>query len=314
MTVFDIPFPNARNLVYLLFLYPLLTQIITTVQSYIRSQLQNKLYAKIGISQTIIVFIGSIGFTLFWGIHGVIYARYMAIIFAIFIGVVFIKNDLNKLSKNVDIPSKTKKAFWKMALSLMVANMFSMVMPINEMFIINNVIKDEIVTATYKVATLIPSQLSFVVNSIIIYTFPKIAQISNNKKVAYKKIKKIGLLTAGIIGCLTIIGYSINSLIINMVYGSNYIDATKLSAIFWIVYSVNAGFRMIPMNMLPALGVTTFNAIISIISCIAHAVMDYYFISNFGIMGAAYAILIVHVISGCIYWLYVYKVCHKLID
>ncbi len=311
VVIFDIPFPNARYLIYLSFLYPTLTYIITTIQNYVRSQLQNKLYAKMGIIQTVIVFIGSIMFTLLSGVSGVIYARYIAIIFAILIGLSFVRSDLNGVHINIDIPNKKKRDFFKMALSLMIANLFSMIMPINEMFIINNLIQDEIVTATYKVAILIPSQLSFVVNSIVIYTFPKIAQLSDDKSLAYKNIKQIGVFTAGIIISITIIGYMLNPFIITTIYGTRYSDAINLSKIFWIVYSINASFRIIPMNMLPALGITTFNAIISVISCIVHAIMDYYFILHFGMMGAAYAVIIVYVISGCAYWLFLYRTCIK---
>lgn len=308
-----ISFPSARGLLNLLIIYPAAVNILNTIQSYMRSQMKNKLYANIGIIQTILVFIFSVLLTILLGIKGVIYSRYIASFLTIYLSyVLFLKKEFKMVNINkVSISSFEKKEFWRMAISLMIANLFSMIMPINEMYIINSLIKDETITATYKVATLIPSQIVFIINSIVIYTFPKISELSQNKKLAYKKIKEIGAYTAVIITIVTIIGILTNPAIINMLYGSAYKDSIGLSRVFWISFGLNATLRIIPMNMLPALGYTNFNTVISIFSFIIHGLLEIYFISTYGIMGAAYAIILVYLVTGISYWIYLKHVCNK---
>ena len=103
-------FPQAKPLILLLFLYPVLTQILSTFQNYARSQLKNKLFAKIGLIQVGIVFLASIILTLVYGIFGVIYARYIGIIIVIMIGFYFAKHDLSG-SEKIIIDSMEKKHF-----------------------------------------------------------------------------------------------------------------------------------------------------------------------------------------------------------
>jgi len=58
-----------------------------------------------------------------------------------------------------------------MSISLMLSNLFSLIMPINEMTLVNELLRNETITANYKIAIMIPGQLSFVTQSIIIYYF-----------------------------------------------------------------------------------------------------------------------------------------------
>src|SRR5690606_36458916 len=135
--------------------------------------------------------------------------------------------------------------------------------------LVNYLLRDEIVTSNYKVATLIPSQLGIVTGSIMIYLFPIVAKISNNRLII-KTAVKVQLLNGIIIGAITILGFIFTPLIINVVYGSNYGDTVNLSRLFWIVFGINAGFRMIPMNIMPAIGRVKFNACMAIGTSVVH--------------------------------------------
>lgn len=303
----DIPFPNARKLILLFFLVPTIQYVLETMQSYIRSQQNNKLYAKIGVVQSLSVLIFTVIFVVFFGVYGVPIARYGALIIVILLALLYIKKSL----KDVNIASLSErqiKGFLSMGLSMMIANFFSMIMPMNEQFLVNNILIDEIITANYKVAMMIPSQLGFITNSIMVYYFPIIASMRDNTKIL-KKSKNIQIITGVIIGFISIIGYIFTPFIIKLIYGNEYLDVVHLSRIFWIVYAMNAGFRMIPMNILPALGRVKFNATMSVTFSFIHLILDYFLISTVGISGAAYATLIIYVISGIIYWIFLRRIC-----
>lgn len=198
------------------------------------------------------------------------------------------------------------KSFFIMGLSLLISNVFSMIMPLNETFLVNNLISDEIITANYKVANLIPSQLSFVTSSIVIYYFPILAQ-ERNKIIVWEKSKKIGKYILFLIGFISMIGIIVTPIIITYIYGNQYNDAKNISILLWIVNCLNAGFRMLPMNILPALGCVKYNVAVSALSSIVHLILDYIFIVKLGIYGVVYATGIVYLISGVLYWYYLAK-------
>ena len=180
-------------------------------------------------------------------------------------------------------------------------------MPLNETFLVNNMIADEVATANYKVANLIPSQLPFVTSSIVIYFFPILAKEQDKKKV-WDSAKQVGRNIFLLITFISLVGFIITPFLIRFVYGSKYDDARVISGMLWIVYGLNAGMRMMPMNILPAVGCVRYNVILSMFSCIIHLVLDYIFIKNLGVYGAAFATGIVYLVSGVLYWYYLFKI------
>jgi O-antigen/teichoic acid export membrane protein len=95
--------------------------------------------------------------------------------------------------------------------------------------------------------------------------------------------------------------------LIRFVYGNQYSDIGNLTTLLWIMNSMNAGFRMLPMNILPALGYTRFNVLMSVAACMAHMAIDYFCILNMGIHGVAVAGCTVYLITGLCYWYYLRK-------
>ena len=304
-----IPFPEAKQITYILVLYPVLNNVINTILGYLRAHGENEVYSRTAVIQTFCVFAGSVGLVLLVGINGIAFARYIAITIAIASTIKILKKHLDGVEKIILTREKIR-TFMIMSISLMISNLFSLIMPINEMTLINEMIRDEVITSNYKIATLIPSQLSFVTQSIVVYYFTIIARMDDKKEI-WKTSKKVGLVSAGVILVIASIGAILSPWIIQLVYGSRYNDASGLSTVFWIVYAMNAGIRMVPMNFLPAIGVAKFNAVMAGISCVAHFAITYIAISNLGIWGAGIATGIIYLGSGICYWTYYRYVCLK---
>ena len=110
---------------------------------------------------------------------------------------------------------------------------------------------------------------------------------------------------------VAIIGMLLTPIIIRYVYGEKYLDAVSLSYVLWIMRSINAGFRMVPMNMLPAIGKTKFNVWCAAISCISLTVVDYIVLKQIGISGIAIGAIIVYLVSGVAFWVYLFRVTHQ---
>lgn len=305
--IFKFPFPGVKELVLFYCFYPVMDYCFLLLQSVIRALLQSKLYVKISVIQMGSVMAAGIVLAMLIGVKGVLAARYIAVSLAGGIGAGFIIKSFQGIQEE-RLSRSEIKAFLSMAVSLLIANLFSMVMPLNETFLINNLIRNEVVTANYKVATMFPAQLTFISSSLMVYYFPIIARMENKKEV-WRLSKKIGLFTGTVILAIVVCGVVLSKYIILGIYGERYYDAVELSRIFWVVYSLNAGFRMLPMNILPAIGKAKFNAIAASITSVVHFGIDYFMISNYGITGVAVATALMYLLSGVSYWIYLYICC-----
>lgn len=303
----NIPFPEAKGLVSMMILYPAMNYVVATFQSYARAWFDNKVYAWIGFLQSAIALAAGIVFVKCIGIYGMVFARYISMCICCIAGGSFVKKKIEK-SKIVKIEYREKKKFISLSLSFMFASLFSMIMPINETFLINHILRDEIISSNYKVAMLIPSQTIFISNSIGIYFFPILNQIEN-KKHLWKTIKRIEVLSVFLIGLITIVGIIFFPYVIKYVYGEKYIECIGLSNIYWIVYGINSGFRLVALNLIPAFADAKVSALVSIGSALMHAIACYLIVPTYGVYGAAMVLGIVYFITGCIYWIYIYKYC-----
>ena len=306
----EIPFPSAKKYMWLLLLYPLLTYLFNALQAYIRVKRNNKLYAGLGAAHTIVVCIFSISLVFILNTIGVVFARYMAVII-VFVAAAFY---IRKADGKVVIESVSKeenKKFLSVGLAMMFANLFSGMMPINEAFIVNNLIRDEGVTANFKVAGIIPSLLPIITSSVMVYYFPIIAAMKDGQAIK-KTIYRIALINGAVIVLVTVAGILFTPFGIGFVYGEKYTDAAGISYSLWAMRAVNAAIRMVPLNILAAVGQSKFSAYVSVASCIVHAALDYVFISIFGINGVAYASIIVYVISAAVMWFYLVRICNNI--
>lgn len=309
MTVISIPYPNARNFAWALVMYPLVNYLVTVGSVYMRTQLDNKKYAYVGLAKSVLVCVFSIVLVLAFGPWCIIPARYLSVIIVLVYIAVYYKKTVGNTNA-IKLTKAQKKDFLRVGFSLGVANFFSGIMPINETFLVNNIIKDAVVTSNFRVAGLLPQLLFLVSGAVTVYYFPIIARMTDFKAIR-KKVVQVAIVNGAVIGALTVLGMVFTPLIIWILYGENYMDSVQISYLLWIMRATNCIVRVVPINMLPAIGKTKFNLYMSIISCFVQCVIDYAFITNFGINGVAIGATIVYFASGVIYWVYFLNCCKK---
>lgn len=312
MMFVEIPYPRARIYMWALVLYPVLSHINTCLACYMRTQLENKKYAVNGVVNSAVLCLASIVLVTTLGTTGVVPARYIAILTASAYAYVYYRKHLKGV-KSDKLSLEQKKAFWAMGISLMIASLFSGIMPLNESFLVNNIIKDEVTTSNFRVAGQLPQLLTLISGALTVYYFPIVAKMTNYRKIKNTVIK-VGVLNALLVGFVTVAAMLMTPFIMNLLYGGKYNDAINISYVLWIMRATNGCLRMVPINMLPAIGKTKFNACLAVISCIVQTVLDYIFIKSFGVIGVAYGTIIVYALSALCYWIYFIKVCNKNIE
>ncbi|WP_195264900.1 hypothetical protein IGI78_002090 [Enterococcus sp. DIV1767] len=299
----NLTFEGSKLLIIALFVTPCLDFLLQMIQSYNRFSLRNDIFAKTAVLNAVILSVLTIFLVYFIGILGLPLARIIAYIISILWG--WKHSDIDELP-NLSIDKIYRKKTIYLGISITIATIFSSIMPLNEIFLVNILLKDAVITANFKAASLLPSQLLIITNSVILFVFPLLSKKASNK-FRFNLILKYSFLNFIIVMLLGLIGIILTPLIVNFMYGVNYSDAIPLSYMLWIVRIVNTGIRMVPMNMLPAIGKEKFSAYFSVVTCVVHFVLDYYFILSFGIYGIAYASIFVYVISAITYWIVLKK-------
>ena len=92
-----------------------------------------------------------------------------------------------------------------------------------------------------------------------------------------------------------------------LLWGPNYLDGVPVFRVLAISFFFLGTFRSTSTNILQALGKVKFNLIVSIVAAISNFILDYFFIKNYGIMGAATATLLVTVIASMLSFPYLMK-------
>lgn len=309
VSVSDIPYQGAHVFAWALLLYPLLDYLSTTAMIYMRTQLQNKEYAWMGLLKSSSICVLSVLLVVLVGTAGIIQARYLSVGLVMTYCFCFFSRTLRD-TESIRLSREQKREMWAMALSLMTANLFSGMMPINEAFLVNNLIRDETITANFRVAGLLPQFLTLVSGAVTVYYFPIVARMKNYKAVR-RKVTEVALVNGAVILFLTACGILCTPLLIRFLYGEKYFDAISISYVLWLMRASNCLFRMVPMNMLPAMGKAKFNAWVSIGSCLFQIFVDSYFILRRGIWGVAYGAIAVYIVSAALYWTYFLYVCRQ---
>jgi len=309
LTVADIPYPDARIFAWLLMLYPLIKYLVTTGSIYMRTQLENKKYAYVGLTSSVLLCVLSIIFLLGFGTYGIVGARYLSQILVLVYVLVYYRKRVKQHKKDI-LTKEDKKKFVVMGISMGISGFFSGIMPINENFLINNVLRDPVTTSNFHVAGLLPQLLFLISGAVTVYYFPIVARMNDYRQIK-KKVINIAFVNAAVILVAMAVGMLFTPFAIRLLYGEKYMDSVSISYILWIMRASNCVVRMVPINMLPAIGKVKFNSVMAVISCVVQCVIDYYFIKNIGVYGVSIGAIIVYILSGIAYWIYFLKVVNE---
>lgn len=303
--LFEIPFAESKNVINAMLLIPIITYVVEVSQAYIRTMKNNRLYAIIGFSQVVIILVFTIILIPQFGLFGNIASRYFAFFISFIVLAITISKKYSTKNKYI-LSTNQKKEFVTMGVSMVIASLFSIIIPMNEMLLVNNILQDEVITSNYKVSFLIPSQIVFLTNSIMIYFFVVIANQKKSLKI-FTLSKKIGLFNFFMIFIIILTGFILTPQLISLIYGDNYLEIVPTFRLFWLVFGSNAIIRIIPMNILAAIGKAKINAYVSIISSVFHFIITYILIYYYGISGVGYGTLIVFIMSGIFFWIYLHR-------
>lgn len=289
---------GGKRLLCALCLLPAVQLPYNMTLCYLRSQKRNQEYAGLAVVHTTLVFAASAGFAFLFREMGMVAGHYAAYIAACLAGLLVFHVQL--ISGNAGDLGEDRKPLLKISFISMLNNGLSQLMYFLDIFVLGIVDPQETILASYKVATMIPSALTFIPLSLITYLYPYFAEHKDDGKWCLSRYKRTLLGLGGFNLVLSAGLFAAAPLIMRVLFGAQYLDAVPIFRLLAVNYFFSGTFRTLSGNLLVTQRKLKFNLFVAILCSLTNAAADYFFIQWWGSMGAALATILVVLISSAL--------------
>ncbi|OQY39502.1 MAG: hypothetical protein B6226_01725 [Candidatus Cloacimonetes bacterium 4572_65] len=302
----SIPESNAviKNLLFALLLIGLHGNFL----SYFRGTLKNKFYSLILTTQSVSFSFLAIILGYFYSIRGLEIAFFSSYAIGTAMAVYLDRKD------NVKQLTKTaieKFEFVKFSLFAMTNNVISQALYLLDIFLIGLLLANSELVATYRVATTIPINLTFIPIAIMTFVYPYFAKNYNNYNYLAKNYLKLVSALALMNFVVVTILFIFAPFIVETLFTTKYVDSIPAFRVLIVGFFFAGTFRIPAGNTIAALHKVNINMVITVICGVFNVVLDYYLIKTQGIIGAAYATSAVFVLSAILSNGYLYYYIKK---
>jgi O-antigen/teichoic acid export membrane protein len=265
--------------------------------SYFRGTLQHKLYSVVLTVQAVSFSVLAIVLGYLFRIVGLEVAFITSYAIGYATALILDKNS----SANVNSKGKIDfKRFVNFSLLSTATNIVSQALYLIDIFLIGLILSDSVLVATYKTSTMIPTNLTFISISIMIFVYPYIAKNSDNIEYVKRNYLKLikTLVSTNLVIVIGLIVFA--PTVINLLFTKRYIGSIPAFRVLMIGYFFAATFRIPAGNTLAALHKVNINLVITMICGVVNIVLDYLLIKKYGIIGAAYATTSIFILNAII--------------
>jgi len=277
---------------------------VNHIQSFYRITAKNQTFAKINN----VVNIGGLLLILVLTYFFKFYGYLIAIAITPYLSLFWLKKDI--YSFHQFIPDNYKE-MWKYgaftaATSLIADTLFSLDI------LLLGFLMNESAVANYRVAILIPSNITFLAISFLQSDFPLLSKNYKNK--AFLRSYVINFHKVFIPICIGIFVFFIffSRYILKYFFGSAYIDNSELFMILLIGFNVGMLTRNLYGNLLPAVGKIEINTWVGLASLILLGGTAYLLIPAYGVIGMGIAMTSTILIAGLVYLIFFFLYLRKL--
>lgn len=300
----SLPIKGSLEVLSYLFLFPLFSIIFDSIQIYFRSSFENKKFAYLTTLNSATFLLFSVLGAFYWGLLGVAVGRYIAVFVSIVLGIYFLKTILKPLISSSSLSVHEVKEFMSFSLISMLSNIFSSLLFLLDVFFIGMLMKDELMVASYKIATIIPFAMNFLPMTIIIYVYPYLVQLAHDKEKIKLKLHQLMKILFAVNSIISICCIIFADLIISIIFGKKFLDAVPAFRILMLSYIIIGSFRSPLGNTINALKKVKYNLIVVIVTGLINIVLDYVLITHYKMIGAALTSLTVSALSVIMSYLF----------
>lgn len=298
---FFFPYPNnfgaAKKYIPILAILLPFQNLITNASYSLRSIFKTKEYAYVSFITSLLLIVGRIIGARIRGLSGVVWSRLIinALLSIVLVALVY---RIFPSSKGERLTYKEKKDVNLYSLQYMASSGLWAIFMLNDTFFLSFFTNNPTLVAEYKVAYVLPGNLSLISTAIGIYVAPFFTKNENNIDWVKKKFKITIVTTGSIIGLLTIGMIIFAKPLIGFIYGESYLNIVPLMRILLLSAFLNSGFRYVTANLLAAMGKVKENLFVSIMGVILQLVLDVLLIPKYEAVGVAVASCIVFLVMS----------------
>ncbi len=276
-------------------------------QVYLRTEQKNKEYAYSNTFSTITSVVLSCSLSIIFHAKGLILAGYITSI--ITIAFIWVKGNVHvpSITHRFDLEKSERRRILKFSAVCVINNSTSSLMHLLDTFILGIVIASSTVTASYKVASKIPTALAFIPTCLMTYIYPYFAKHKDDGKWCLTNYKKVicgfGLFNLAVAGILVAFAPTV----IRIIFGVQYLDAIIPFRLLCVNYALQATFT-ISGQLIVSQEKLLFNTLMGIVSGMLNTALNLVLIPQYASAGAAIATVATTTIIGIVSTAYLTKI------
>lgn len=203
----------------------------------------------------------------------------------------------NHFSAIIDTINFTKKEIWSFGLHASVTALLSDALFSADVLLLS-FLMNETAVANYKVALLIPFNITFLASTFMQSDYTVLAKNSKDKSFLKNYIGNYYKLFIPISCLIVVIGLLFKTEILFFVFSEKYSGNQSVFIIFLVTFSFNMLLRNLYGNLLSAVGMMKMNTVISFLNLLMLLSFAFIFVKRFGIEGMAISVALSLTISG----------------
>lgn len=294
-------FDNA-NIYLLILLLAIPFQYLTETQITVhRAYFNNKTYAWNSFLVTTTFIVLKYYLARSFGLVGAVSASIVVYsIYGILLSVYVRKKYFTDRTHTASLPKSIKKLVLSYSFQYMVTNGVWAIFMLNDVFLLGRFLGDSQIIANYKVAYVLPANLSMFSSSIGVVVAPYFMKRENDTQWVKSSSRKTVIGTLVLLTPIAAVLFFFAEPIITLLYSKVYVEVIPVMRVLLVASLVNNGLRYTYANLLASMGKVKYNLIVSILGVILQLSINVFAIPRFGSMGLALTSVFVYAIMGII--------------
>ncbi len=283
--------------------------LLTLNLSILRGLFDYKSYAFMSLAASTIFILARVAGAKIYGLYGTVSFRLAAEILCAIGCVVFVYTKYFK-SVLMNRNSILIKPLNTYSIQIMFTDGLWALFMLNDVFMLSQLSGDATMIADYKIAYVIPANLSLISSAIGVFAAPYFTKKDNegDHRWVKKNLYKLEALTVGLMLVAIIFCMLLTRPIIMLLFGRQYLSCIPIFRILLISSLVNNGIRYTIANVYSAIGLQKKNLIIAGIGVISQIIINAVLIPDFGSTGVACGSVVVQIIMSIILILEIRKI------
>lgn len=285
-------FQEAKYFIPILAVLIPFENLVTNGLNSMRAIFKNKEYAYASCIISILLIAGRIVGAKIADVDGVIWSRLVTnILCAVILTMIVYR--LFPYPKVNDLSAEEKRDVNIYSLQYMIINGLWALFMLNDTLLLGLITNDPTIVADYKVAYVLPANLSLISTAIGIYIAPYFTKNEDDVSWIRKNYKITFFINAVAVGSIAVVFFVLAEPLISFIYGISYVNTVPLMRILLFSSFLNSGLRYVTANLLSAMGKVGSNLVVSSIGLILQIIFDIVLIPQYGALGVGYASCVV---------------------